>query len=463
MTTPGIPQKAKSYKNKVLFVICLGSALVPFMATSINLSLPYIAKDYDINSITQSWIVTSFLISSTIFQIPFGRLADIIGRKRVYMYGLLIVALSSFACAVPLGAGFLIGLRVVQGIGCAMIFGTGIAILAAVFGSEGRGQAMGINVAVVYLSAALGPSLGGFIMYYFDWHSIFVITGIMAFIAFIGVRTVIKIQLPTAKGEPFDMAGSVMYGLALIMIIYGFTILPSLTGFLLITAGLALFVFFVYYEKDKTHPVLKVNMFLTNRLFTFSSAAALINYAATFPISFFMSLYLQEIRGIGIQHAGLILIIQPAVQAILSPLAGRLSDKISSRYLASGGMALITVALLCMGLFVTPLSSMAFIISLLVMFGVGFAAFSSPNMNAIMGSVRPHEYSTASATTGTVRLTGQTLSMGITTMIFSLFLAKEKISSAVAVEFMQAMHTAFLIFAGICLLGVYMSMARGKK
>lgn len=452
----------KSYKRSVLLITCLAAGLVPFMGSSINLALPQIAREYDMSSIGQSWILTAYLISSAIFQVPFGRLADIVGRKRIFMYGLLVVTLASLACVVPSDAVFLITFRVLQGIGCAMIFSTGMAILTTVFEPKERGRAMGVNVAVVYLSAALGPSLGGFIMAEWGWKSIFVITAAVSLIAYIGCGTVIKQQWVEAKGERFDMLGTVMFSLALLLLIYGFTILPSVIGFLLIGSGSILLVGFVRYERKIDHPVLNVNLFFTNRLFTLSSAAALVNYATTFPIAFFMSLYLQEIKGFGVQYAGLVLIVQPAIQAILSPIAGRLSDKVPSHYLASSGMGLIAIGLLCIGLFISPSSSLAFIIFVLILFGVGFAAFSSPNTNAIMSSVEKRDYSMASATTGTMRLTGQAFSMGLTTMVIALFLGKTRITSAVSAEFIEAMHVIFILFAIISMFGIYASIVRKK-
>lgn len=460
-----VEQKAiytQAYKRSVLTITCLAAGLVPFMGASINLSLPQIGRDYDMSSIGQSWILTSYLIASAIFQIPFGRLADMVGRQRIFMYGLLLVTLASLACILPYGGGFLIGCRVVQGIGSAMTFSTGMAILTAVFDAKERGKAMGINVAVVYLSLAMGPSVGGFMMYHWGWQSIFIVTAAVSLMAAIGSRIVIKQQWREAKGERFDMPGTVMFSLALLMLIYGFTRLPSALGFMLIGVGTVLFVGFVRYEKRIVHPVLNVNLFFTNRMFTFSSAAALINYATTFPIGFFMSLYLQEIKGFGVQHAGLLLVVQPVVQAVLSPVAGRLSDKIPSHMLASGGMALIALTLLCLGLFITPDSSTLFIVAILVMFGVGFAAFSSPNTNAIMSSVERRDYSMASATTGTMRLVGQAFSMGITTMFISIFLGEQRVSPAVSSQFMQVMHIVFLIFAAASTVGIYASLARKR-
>ncbi|MEG1580375.1 MAG: MFS transporter [Bacteroidaceae bacterium] len=452
-----------SYKRSVLTLTCLAAGLVPFMGASINLALPQIAIDYDMNSIGQSWMLTSFLLAAALFQVPFGRLADILGRKKVFRVGLWVIALSSFACAFPYGSTYMMVCRVFQGIGSAMTFSTGMAILTAVFEPKERGKAMGINVAVVYVSLALGPSLGGWLMTEWGWKSIFVLTSIVSLLAAIGCGAVIKQEWIEARGEHFDWKGTAMFSMALLLLIYGFTILPSWLGFLLIFVGSLLFVAFVKLERQVVQPMLNVNLFFTNRNFTLSSVAALINYATTFPIGFFMSLYLQQVKGLDVQYAGLLMMVQPLTQAVLSPVAGSLSDKISSHWLASIGMALLSISLLSIGLFLTPESSIFFVISVLALFGVGFAAFSSPNTNAIMSSVDKRDYSMASATTGTMRLTGQAFSMGVATMILALFLGDKRVTGAVSNEFMQAMHFVFIVFSVLNLFGIYPSMARKKK
>lgn len=446
----------------MLLVTCMAAGMVPFMGASINLALTEIAHDYNMSGISQSWILTAFLVSSAIFQVPFGRMADLVGRKRIFTYGLLVTTIASAACILPYGGTFLIVCRALQGIGSAMTFSTGMAILTAVFEPHERGRAMGVNVAVVYLSLALGPSLGGFMMAQWGWRSIFIVTASVALLATIGSRVILKEQWAEARGEKFDIPGSIAFSLAMLMFIYGFTILPTVIGFALITVGAALFVWFVGYEKRIEHPVLNVKLFFENRLFTLSSVASLINYATTFPIGFFLSLYLQQVKGLGIQHAGMLLVVQPVVQAVLSPLAGRLSDRVPSHYLASGGMGVLAACLLCIGLFVTPDSSITFIVIIMAMMGVGFAAFSSPNTNAIMSSVERRDYSTASATTGTMRLTGQAFSMGLTTMIISLFMGSARLTPELTDEFMASMHVVFIIFTILSVFGIYASMARRK-
>jgi len=241
-----------------------------------------------------------------------------------------------------------------QGIGSAMVFCTNIAIISSVFPPKERGTAMGINAAVVYVSIAAGPSLGGFITQHLGWEFIFFITASISTIALTGSLVVMKERWIESKGEPFDLKGAIIYGLAITALIYGFTILPEWVGFLLIALSVWLLFLFAKHEDKVPYPVFNIRLLTKNKTFRMSSAAALINYASTFPIGFLISLYLQEVKALDAQNAGLILIVQPVIQSALSPFAGKLSDKIQPRYIASAGMALITIVLLIITYFITP-------------------------------------------------------------------------------------------------------------
>ena len=453
----------KTYRKRILFIACLSSLLVPFMGASLNLALPHIAREFSMNGVVQSWALTSYLLSTAILQVPFGRLADIIGKRTVFIAGLCIFGITTLCCGFAPNSVIFILLRAMQGIGSAMVFCTNNAIISSVFPPKERGAAMGINVAVVYVSIAAGPSLGGIITQYLGWAYIFFITASISIIALICSLLVMKDKWVESKGEPFDIKGSILYGVAITALIYGLTILPNINGFTLIGISALFFFLFVKHESREKYPVFNIQLVAKNKTFTRASAGSLINYAATFPIGFLISLYLQEIKSFDPQSAGLILIVQPVIQAVLSPFAGKLSDKIQPRYLASAGMALITVVLLSIGLFITPDSSIVLLMIMLGLLGVGFAAFSSPNTNAIMASVDKKDYSMASATTGTVRLVGMALSMGVTTLIIAAFIGNQAITPAVSAELMKVIHTTFILFALLCALGVYVLALRDKR
>ena len=450
-------------RYSVLAVVCLSASLVPFTGSSINLALPRISEELSLNAVALGWIVTAFLLASAILQIPFSRAGDIFGRKKMLTAGVILFSLASAACAVAPSGRLLIAGRFVQGIAAAMLFGMNMAIVTSVFPDNERGKALGINTAVIYFAIAAGPFFGGMLTHYWGWRSIFVATASLGLLALAGIFTVLKGEWIDAKGERYDWQGSLIYAVGLFAIIYGCSVLPSMAGFSLIAAGMATFILFVYYEKKQSAPVFNMNMFLANRVFRMSSFAALINYAATFAIGFMLSLYLQYIKGFDAHKAGLVLVIQPVVQTIVSPLAGKWSDKVNASNIATLGMAIIVCCLLSM-LFLTPDTSLAILIAILTVMGTGFALFSSPNVNVIMGSVEKRFLGMASATTGTMRLTGQSISMGITMMMISVFVGKTRFTTDIYPLFMKCLHYTFGIFVVLCAVGVYTSMVRdGKK
>jgi MFS family permease len=264
-----------------------------------------------------------------------------------------------------------------------------------------------------------------------------------------------------SKGSKFDLIGSVVLGASLFATMYGFSKLPAGFAAYLIAAGLAGILIFIVYELKLDDPVVDIRLFRYNMVFAFSNLAALINYAATFAVSFLLSLYLQKVRGMSPQDAGLVLVCQPFVQAIFSPLAGRLSDRIEPRTVASIGMGITFTGLVLLN-FVDQDISLYYIIGCLVFLGFGFALFSSPNTNAIMSSVERRIYGVASAVVGTMRQLGMMFSMGIVMMIMALQLGQAEIETVNIEAFVGSMKTAFTVFAVMCFGGIFASLARGK-
>jgi EmrB/QacA subfamily drug resistance transporter len=358
----------------------------------------------------------------------------------------------------------LICFRIFQGIGAAMIFGTGVALLTSVFPPEERGRALGINVAAVYLGLSIGPFLGGFLTLHFGWRSIFLVNVPLGLTLVALVSLKLKGEWAESKGEKFDLIGSIIYCLGLIAIMYGFSSFSQLHTLLsagLVLSGIVGILAFMKWEMKVRNPILNISLFRNNRVFAFSNLAALINYSATFAVTFFLSLYLQYVRKLDPQSAGLILVFQPVVQAIGSPFAGRLSDRMEPRIIASMGMALTVVGLFLLT-FLHGNTALEFIIGDLALLGLGFALFSSPNTNAVMSSVEKRSYGVASATLGTMRLTGQMFSMGITVLILAIHIGHAQITSENFPLFLQSTRSAFIFFAGLCSAGVFASLTRGK-
>lgn len=448
-------------KRSVLLVATTASFLTPFMGSSINIALPSIGHEFAMDAVLLGWVATSYLLAAAMFLVPFGRVADIYGRKKVFIYGISIYTFASLLSALSPSALVLIVFRVLQGIGSAMIFGTGVAMLTSVFPPGERGRALGINVASVYLGLSLGPFLGGLLTQQLGWRSIFFANVPLGL--FVITLTLWKLEgeWAEARGERFDGTGSVLYSLTLVAIMYGFSQLPAMTGAWLILFGLAGFGGFLVWEIRRVSPVFNINLFRKNKVFMFSNLAALINYSATFAVAFLLSLYLQYIKGLSPQTAGFIMVTQPIVMTACSPFAGWLSDRIEPQIVASIGMALTAIGLSLLT-FVGATTGFEFIVADLILLGTGFALFSSPNTNAVMSSVERKSYGVASATVGTMRLVGMMFSMGIAMLIFAVYLGRVQITPAYYPIFLKGMKTALIIFVVLCFAGVFASMARGR-
>jgi MFS family permease len=355
----------------------------------------------------------------------------------------------------------LIMLRALSGLACAMMFGTSMAILDSIFHPLQRGKFIGINTSVVYFALASGPFFGGILTQHFGWQSLFYFVGLLGLVVAILAVVILKHEWTEAKGEHFDYLGSVIYALGLFGLIFGFSELPGIGGFVFIAAGIICFIAFVFYELKDKQPVFDVRIFSGNKIFGLSSLSAFLNYACVSAVAFMMSLYLQYVRGFTPQNAGLILIVQACIQCIVSLYAGRLSDRLNPSMLATSGMVIIAAGLAGL-IFVTPSTSLLFIILLLFLLGVGFGLFSSPNSTVIMSTVDKKYYGQASATMGTMRLTGQAFSMGIATMAISLSIGNQLIAPELYSGFMKSFHITFTICTALCIAGIYTSSFRNK-
>lgn len=316
-------------------------------------------------------------------------------------------------------------------------------------------------MASMYLGLSLGPFLGGLLTQYFGWRSIFMVCIVIGLLTIVLILWKLKGEWAGAKGEKFDIVGSVIYCLMLIAIVYGSTHLPGPLGIVLIVIGLIGMVAFIIWEMRIVNPILEITLFRENRTFAFSSLAALINYGATWSVGFLLSLYLQYIKGLSPQYAGFVLVSQPIIQALFSPLAGRMSDKIQPRFVASAGMA-FTVVGLVLFVFLDKETAILQIIASLILLGFGFALFVSPNTHAVMSSVDKRSYGMAAAVVATMRQLGILGSMGIVMLFFTLYIGNAQITPEYHGAFLHSVHMIFIISAVLCFAGIFASLARGN-
>jgi EmrB/QacA subfamily drug resistance transporter len=448
-------------KKVVLLITTLSSFLAPFMGSSVFIGLPSIGEEFNMDVVLLSWVSLAYLLAAAIFLVPFGRIADIYGRKRIFKYGITIDIVASILLAFSFSETELILLRIMQGIGAAMIFGTSVAILTSVYPPQERGKALGITVAGVYSGLSLGPVVSGFLTQYFGWRSIFLSYVPLELIIIVLTLWKLEGEWADAKGEKLDVTGSAIYGFSLAALMYGFSSLTETYGALLILVSIIGLAAFVRWELNVKNPVLDMHLFRNNTVFSLSTLAALINYSATFAVAFFLTIYLQDVKGLSPQNASLIFVSQPIIMTIFSPVAGWLSDRVEPRVVASIGMAFTTLGLLLFS-FLNEGTALGYVVASLVIIGFGFALFSSPNTNAVMSSVEKRFYGVASATLGTMRLTGQMLSTGIATLILAIYVGKVRIAPENYFLYMRSEKAAFTVFAILCFIGIFASFARGR-
>lgn len=455
-------EKSSKQTRITLIIVMIASFITPFMSNAVNIAIPSIGLEYGVSQSALNWVVSGFLLSTAAFLLPFGRFADQFGRKKIFLIGMIFLAVSSLACALSTSLPALVLFRVLQGIASAMILSNSMAILTSVVPPESRGKALGLNSAATYIGLSLGPVLGGLITSAYTWRGIFYLNLLMALV--IIVITVWKLQ-GEWKGVPakLDAGGIILCIAAQALLLFGLTGLTTgLIYQISFAAGVILLVVFFLYERNHSHPLIPIGSIIKNRPFAFSNLATLINYSATFALSFVLSLYLQNALGLSTAVSGLILLIQPIIMAVLSPVAGALSDRIKPAVLASVGMGISALGLFLF-VFLSTQTPIILIMLDLGFIGVGFALFASPNTNAVMGSVDRSLYGVASSIMGNMRLLGQSISIAIVSPITSFVMGSLLTGAEGYVEHLMAsLRIAFIVFAILCILGVFASLVRGR-
>lgn len=451
-----------SYEKIVLLIVISTSFVTPFMGSALNIAIPTIGREFSSGATLLSWIATSYILATASCLLPAGRFADLHGRRRIYTAGIFVFSVATLLCGLVNSIAWLIFMRVVQGIGASLIFSTGIAILAAVYPAERRGRALGYATASTYIGLSAGPVLGGLISFHLGWRLIFFISAGLALLIFFAALRFLKNEEGHAAGEQFDLIGCALYMSGLILSLYGFAfLLDGLQPAGLLTFGLLLLFAFVRVELKRTHPLLDVRLFSGNLTFAFSNLAAMINYSATFAVGFLASLHLQVVMGLDARISGWVMLSQPLLMALFSPFAGRLSDKIEPRIVASVGMFLTTIGLFLFA-FVTEQTGLVVVMADLALIGLGFAFFSSPNNNAIMGAVSKEKYGVAASSLATMRMSGQAVSMSIVALAMAASGGSEAISSNSAGMVLSSIRTSLFIFTVLSAIGIFFSLKRGR-
>ncbi|MDP1929947.1 MAG: MFS transporter [Gammaproteobacteria bacterium] len=451
----------KTLQNTVLLMVLLNAFTTPLTLSAANVALPTIADDLVMSAVALGWVPMAYLMASAMFVLPFGGLADRIGRKRVFLLGTAAVIASSVMAALAMNAPMLLTARFLQGVSAAMLYATQLAIVSSVFPAQRRGQIVGLVVSSIYVGLATGPLLGGLMIDLFGWRSAFLLQVPLAIVVLlIGVFKV-NGEWSADRKTPFDSVGAMTYSGSILLLCLAVSRLPAVDGLLLLAGGTISMLLFVRHALRIPFPIWDIRLFFTNRVFTLSCAASLIMYSATYANVVLISLFLQYLKGMSASQAGMIMMLQPLCMAVLSPLTGRLSDRIEPRVLASVGMAVTALGLLMLARLDSG-SSVTVIVLALLMTGAGFALFSSPNVNAIMGSVLPQQLGSASGAVATTRLLGQLTSMVLVSLMLTMAMGDTAIDPASYPLLEQTIRNSFGLAAALCIPGILLSMVRGR-
>jgi EmrB/QacA subfamily drug resistance transporter len=456
-------QSEKSVVAKfALIIVCLGSIIGPLGMASVNIAIPDLAADLQANAKMVSWLPTLFILSSVIFMLPAGKLADNHGRKRIYAYGLALNAFSSFMCGIGTSIEWVLFWRFVQGGSSSMIFGTGVAIITSVTPAHKRGAALGIAAACIYIGLTIAPAVGGWLTELWGWRSVFLFQVPIVIALLLLIKMRLTGEWKNDVKTRYDWWGTLIFALFSVFLVYGLSVLPSMLGWILLGLSVASLTLFIVHQSRSRRPLIRVQMFRDSRVFSMSLTTSLLMYASNFPLVFLMSLYLQYVKGMSPSHAGQIILVQALAMAIMAPLSGKLADRFQPRLVATVGCVIVACGLFVLSL-MSPETSVVYIACSLLLIGIGFGLFSTPNNHAIMGSAQSHEVGVASASMNLSRTIGNLLGMSLVNLMVHYYLGNAQFTPEQNPALILTIDMAIYMSLVFVLVACAISAFRGKS
>jgi MFS family permease len=447
----------------VLFAVCASQFILPFMLAGVNAVLPILGEDLGLSAQQLSLISTIYTLSLAIAQLSSGRLGDILGRRRLFLTGLGIFCLCSVALGFVRHFEALLCIRFAQGLGAALFNASGLAILMTLAPIDKRGMVLGISAAAVSAGISCGPALAGLLAGAFGWRWLFWSTALGAVAAWLLTHRNLREEWRQGQGEPFDWPGFFCYSGFMLCLTLGASALQHAFWAPWALAGaLCLLACFIRLEWRSTFPLLELRLFTQNRVFSLSALAAFVNYASSFGISLYFSMYLQSLRGLSVNDTGLFLAVQAVLQMLAAPFSGRLSDRYGAGPISTLGIALCGTGIALAAL-IAPDTHLALLIGVQILLGAGVGLFVTPNTTLILESAGPRYLGQASGVIGTVRTGGMLANMIIVTTTLGFFMGQTPLCPENAPAFMESMRLDFCIFAGLNLLALGCSIGRSRK
>ena len=446
----------------ILLVTMVAGFMAPFMSTALNLAITDISTDLACGATSATWVINAYTLSTAMFSLPFGHLADMHGRRRYIIIGTATFAASSLLSAVAPNVYVLIFARVIMSIGTSAFLAGTIPLMLTYFKPEQKGRMLGIAVVATYMGLSLGPFLGGIITVFLSWRAIFLIGTACAVASLIVTCT--KIEPDNIDTQtPFDMVGALLYMAGVALFMYGLSewsshaFAPILCGI-----GAVVLVAFVVYEARQENPVVQVRLFKSNPAYGLSNFACLLSFGACFAITYTMAIFLQNVAHLSALVSGVVLVVTPVMQALLSPYSGHLADRIAPQRIAVFGMAIIVASLVVFS-FIGMYSPLWAVIIGLLLIGIGNTFFSTPNNTAILSCVDRAHYSEANSTISTMRGLGQSLSIAMVSMVFSMTIGNTVIAQVQTDLLASSIHTIVLICLAIAVVALLVSIISEKN
>lgn len=456
------------YRNKWLILGAVSLAL--FMgtvdSTIVNVALPTMVADFGTNFPTIQWVVLAFLLGLSVLMLSVGRLADMLGKKRIFLLGLVIFTIGSVFCGLSQTVYVLIGARVVQSVGAAMLLALGVAIVTETWPPEERGKALGFSSGVISLGIVVGPTVGGLLISVLTWHWIFFVNVPLGLLALAAVWRYVPPLQPKSSHERFDFLGAAVFAIALLALLLGLTIGQTI-GFgdarILGLFGLAAaaLVLFVAIERRVPFPMVDLSLF-RNIQFSLNLATGALTFVAIAAVVFLLPFYLELALSLPVFQIGLLLASTPVVLAVLGPLSGSLSDRFGTRPVSVIGLTILVLGYLVASTMDTATTPWGFILRMLLI-GVGMGVFQSPNNSAIMGAAPRHRLGIASGMLSITRTLGQTTGIALLGALFASAVSNyagrpTDISVASPAAIADALHDQFLLVAGLVGIGLALSL-----
>ncbi len=447
----------------VLVTVCIVQFMAPFMLTAVGVALPSLGRELSATAMQLSLVEQLYVLSLAMTMLTFGRLGDIKGQRAVLLAGLAAFTALTLSLGFARSVEMVMAQRFFQGVGAAMMLSGSLALVAAAYPPRLRARKIGLVSACTYAGLSLGPVAGGLVTGEFGWRGVFLMSAPIGLAATLMCLFFMRQGKTNAAGDRLDWRGSLAYGLSVGLFMTGAAHAEqSPLGYVMVAAGICGLIVFLRLESRVKSPLLDVTLLTKNRFFALSCLAALGNYAATFGVTFLMSLYLQYARGLPPRQAGLILLTQPVCQVGASLLSGRLAERFEASRLATAGI-LASAAGLALGAATIGMAPPLWLLyAELALIGTGFGIFITPNSTAIMGSVPKRQFGVASGMVGSMRTLGMAASMTAVTLIFSLLLGGEAVSQDTLPRFIDSMRLGLSAFAALACLGVLASFGRGR-